>query len=264
MVVGISDVHFGSKSNPEQSYRGKGCSTENTVSNVALYTRDIANTVMERRYGFGECVVAAMGDILHSQGAGFTVKGTPLVHDCIKEEQFNHAFNSLLEFLNGMLAIFPKVRVESVKGNHNDFGDYVLFKALEAYFRTEDRISFNVYQTDHGLFKVKQTLFVISHGYSAEYKGRLPSSGKGREAYIGNLFLSKPETLIGVKQKVLLTADQHHLEMKEYTEFEHYMLSTMMKGDKHSDALGLNNKARQSCFIVDDEGISEIFYSYAR
>ena len=103
---------------------------------------------------------------------------------------------------------------------------------------------------------------MISHGYSAEYKGRIPNSGKARESYIANLFLSKPEALIGVSQKVLLTADQHHLEMKEYAEFEHYMLSTIVRGDKHSEAMGLNNIARQSCFIVDDNGVKEIVYCY--
>ena len=82
-------------------------------------------------------------------------------------------------------------------------------------------------------------LFIISHGYSAEYKGRLPRSGKARESYISNLFLSKPEELLGVTQKVLITADQHHLEMKEYAEFEHYMLSTMVRGDTTSIMKGL-------------------------
>jgi hypothetical protein len=107
-------------------------------------------------------------------------------------------------------------------------------------------------------------LFIISHGYSAEYKGRIPSQGKARESYIANLFLSKPETLLDITQKVLLTADQHHLEMREYAEFEHYMLSTTVRGDKHSEAMGLNNKPRQSCFVVDNTGIKEIVYCYAR
>ena len=105
---------------------------------------------------------------------------------------------------------------------------------------------------------------MASHGYSAVYKGKLPSGGKPRESYIANLFLSKPEELIGVKQKVLLTADQHHLEMREYAEFEHYMLSTTVRGDKHSEAMGLNNTARQSCFVIDADGIKEMIYSYGR
>ena len=92
----------------------------------------------------------------------------------------------------------------------------------------------------------------------------MPAGGKARESYVANLFLSKPEELIGVTQKVLITADQHHLEMKEYAEFEHYMLSTTVRGDKHSEAMGLNNIARQSCFVIDNEGVSEIVYCYGR
>lgn len=264
MLVGLSDVHFGSKSSTDESYRSKGYSTQEAVECIARYSEDIRKVVEERNYNFDSCVVASLGDILHTTGSGFTTKGTMLVHDCVKEEQFNFAFNSIVEFISKMLTLFPKVYVKSVKGNHNDFGDYVLFKALAAYYRTEKRIEFEVFQTDHGLFKVNNCLFIISHGYSAEYKGRIPTTAKARESYIANLFLSKPETLIDIKQKVLLTADQHHLEMREYAEFEHYMLSTTVRGDKHSEAMGLNNIARQSSFIVDDYGIKEIIYSYGR
>jgi hypothetical protein len=52
--------------------------------------------------------------------------------------------------------------------------------------------------------------------------------------------------------------------MKEYAEFEHYMLSTMVRGDKHSEAMGMNNIARQSCFVLDDQGIKEIVYCYGK
>jgi hypothetical protein len=264
LLVGLSDVHFGAKSNSKDSYRNKGYSTQEAVDCLENYTKKIKDIVEERNYGFESCVLASLGDILHTTGAGFTTKGTMLVHDCVKEEQFEAAFQSICKLIINLLSLFPKVHVKSVKGNHNDFGDYVLFKALECYFRTENRITFDVFQSDHGLFKINKCLFVISHGYSAEYKGRIPAQGKARESYIANLFLSKPETLQGVKQKVLLTADQHHLEMREYAEFEHYMLSTTVRGDKHSEAMGLNNMPRQSCFVIDSSGVKEIIYCYGR
>jgi hypothetical protein len=264
LLVGLSDTHFGAKSRQVESYRDKGYSSDEAATYIKNYAKEIKTIVENRSYGFDECVLAALGDILHTSGEGVTTKGTVLVHDCIKEEQFTIAFDSIVILVNSLLELFPAVRVKSVKGNHNDFGDWVLFKALEAYYRTEKRISFEVFQSDHGLFKVKTTLFVASHGYSAVYKGKLPSGGKPRESYIANLFLSKPEELIGVKQKVLLTADQHHLEMREYAEFEHYMLSTTVRGDKHSEAMGLNNTARQSCFVIDADGIKEMIYSYGR
>ena len=262
LIVGLSDVHFGAKSNSKESYRKKGYSSEEAAKCIQKYATEIKKIVEDRNYGIDECVLASLGDILHTTGAGYTTKGTMLVHDCIKEEQFTIAFNTLVYLIDALLALFRTVKVKSVKGNHNDFGDWVLFKSLEAYYRNDKRIEFDVFQTDHGLFKVQSTLFVISHGYSAEYKGRLPASGKARESYVANLFLSKPEELIGVKQKVLITADQHHLEMKEYAEFEHYMLSTTVRGDKHSEAMGLNNLARQSCFVIDSQGVKEIVYCY--
>jgi hypothetical protein len=234
LLVGLSDVHFGAKTNSNESYRSKGYSTQEAVECIETYAESIKQIVQDRNYGFSECVLTSLGDILHTTGGGFTTKGTPLVHDCIKEEQFNFAFNSIVKFIDNLLSLFPSVKVKSVKGNHNDVGDYILFEALKAYYRTDDRIFFDNFQADHGLFKIENCLFIISHGYSAEYRGRLPASGKARESYVANLFLSKPQELIGITQKVLITADQHHLEMKEYAEFEHYMLSTPVRGDKHS------------------------------
>lgn len=264
IIIGLSDIHFGTYANPEGSFRNKGSNTEEIIKSIEKYAEDISAVVGGRTYGFDECVITSLGDILHTTGQGTTTKGTVLSHDCIKEEQFNAAFDTLTKFVERMLEIFPKVKVKSVKGNHNDFGDYVLFRALEAYFRKEKRISFEVFQSEHGLFKVKNTLFVISHGYSAECKGHLPATGKARESYIANLFLANPEALMDVKTKVLLTADQHHWEAKEYAEFEHYMLSTIVEGDKYAESMGLNSRAKQSCFVIDDEGVAEIIYSYPK
>jgi len=264
MIVGLSDVHFGAKTNYKDSYRGKGYSTEEAVECLKEYSLGIKESVEDRNYTFDKCVLVSLGDILHTTGSGFTTKGTMLVHDCVKEEQFNFAFESIRQFISNLLSLFPRVEVKSVKGNHNDFGDYILFKALECYFRTEGRISFENFQSDHGLFKVNKCLFIASHGYSAEYKGRIPTTGKARESYIANLFLSKPEALLDINQKILLTADQHHLEMREYAEFEHYMLSTTVRGDKHSEAMGLNNIPRQTCFVLDHAGIKEIVYMYGK
>jgi hypothetical protein len=264
ILIGLSDVHFGGYASATDSFRGVGSSTDNTVRNIEDYASNIAKFVSERNYSFKECVIAGLGDILHTTGRGFTTKGTPLVFDCLKEEQFDKALSSLTKFIQAMLELFPRVRVKSVKGNHNDFGDYVLFKALEAYFKSEKRIDFEIYRTEQGLFKINNTLFIISHGYNAEYPGHLPKSGKARESYIANLFLTHPEQLIGVKTKVLLTADQHHMEAKEYAEFEHYMLSTLVPNDSYSEAMGLKNIAKQSCFVIDDFGVSEILNSYVR
>jgi hypothetical protein len=262
LVVGLSDVHFGSKHNRNDSFRKESYSTEEAVRVIDAYAQDVIKLKEARTYHIDECVLVSLGDILHTTGQGFTAKGTMLVHDCVKEEQFNYAFDTLVKFINTLLATFPRVSVKSVKGNHSDFGDYVLFKTLEAYYRAEKRIKFEVFQTDHGLFKLDDCLFLISHGYSAEYRGKIPTATKAREGYIANLFLSRPEELQGVKQKVFLTADQHHLEMREYAEFEHYMLSTAAKGDKYAEALGLRSIARQSCFVVDKDGIKEVVYCY--
>lgn len=262
LLVGLSDIHIGAFANPSLSFRNKGTDTNQLEVALANYSKEVRSVVAQRNFEFDECVLVSLGDILHSSGRGFTTKGTMLSTSCIKEEQFNRAFSALVNFVDGLLEQFSKVRVKAVKGNHNDFGDYVLFKALEAYYRRDKEISFDVFESDHGLFKINSTLFVISHGYSAEYRGRLPAVGKARESYIGNLFLAHPEELQGVKSKVLLTGDQHHYEMKEYAEFEHYMFPTLLSGDGHAEASGYNHVARQSCLVIGPHGVAEVINFY--
>ena len=264
MLVGLSDLHFGAYANPKDSYTNKEQKTQDIVDYLDKFAKEISETVNERSVPFEECVVASLGDILHTTGQGFTNKGTLLRHDCLKEEQFNIAFNSLVKFLGNMLETFPKVRVAAVKGNHSPFGDYVLFKALQAYYRTEKRIAFDVCQSDHGMIRIQDTLVLITHGYSSEYKAKLPSEGKARESYIANLFLSKPELLVGAVSKVFLSADQHNFSCGEYAEFERYMLSTPVKGDAYAEALGLNSIPRQSCLVISDEGVKEIVHCFVR
>lgn len=263
-LVSLSDVHFGTHIHPRYIYNStaseSGWSLEHTVQAIDGYATKIADEVNSRKYKFDKAVLCSLGDIIHGID-GKTEKGTILEAFPLGEEQFDTAFNVLITFISRIIEIFNKVEVHSVAGNHSLI-DTILFKALKAYFRTDDRISFRVYDTRYAMFKVQNTLFVMEHGASAYYKSKLPSHGSARKAYIQDLFLTHPEQLVGVNQKCYISGDQHHFEANELGDVDQYMFSTPIGADKYADHNNWKNKPRQNCLVVDKSGVKEILNFY--
>jgi hypothetical protein len=265
MLIGLSDVHYGSHVHPRYIYNDKhskdgGWSIEHTKEAVDNYFLQIKEEVGSRKYKFEKAILCSLGDIIHGIN-GFTEKGQKLETFPLGQEQYDGAFDSLTHFIARTLEVFNKCEVHSVAGNHSLL-DTILFKALAAYFRTDDRVTFNIYDSQHAMFKVYNTLFVMEHGASPYFKAKLPSTKTARKSYIQDLFLSHPEKLVGAKTKVFLSADQHHFEACEMGDIEQYMFSTLVGADKYADHNGWKNNPRQNCLVVDKDGVKEILNFY--
>jgi len=260
-VASLSDIHVGLISHGRFNYFKGEWSHKDLEESIKQYTAKIRDEVDNRKTGFKDAYLLLAGDICHTL-SGFTDKGTKLEYEFIAENQFDLAFNIIVYFLNELLAIFPEINIKSVAGNHSSFGDYVVAKALEAYYRTEPRLKFEITTKRYLPFKIEDSLFILEHGYSPFYKSRLPNAKNQRENYINGLFLSKPELLQGIRTKYYLSADQHHSETKETNFYEQIMFSTIVAADRHSDNCGYVNRARQNCLVIDKEGLREIIHFY--
>jgi hypothetical protein len=133
---------------------------------------------------------------------------------------------------------------------------------LSLYFRNDPRISFTVTNERFLTFKIHKNLFVVEHGYSAVSRDRLPAPGKGRETYVNNIILAKPKDLNGTDRIYYLSADQHHSESYEMTNFEGYMFPTLVGGCRHADNSGYKSRPRQTCLKVDVDGVEDVKYFY--
>jgi len=56
--------------------------------------------------------------------------------------------------------------------------------------------------------------------------------------------------------------DQHHSETYELTNVEGFMFPTLVGGCRHSDNSGYKSRQRQTCLVVEDEGVTEIKHFY--
>lgn len=258
LLIGLSDLHFGALAVKDQLLKGKDYNVGLAQIAVDKYLTDIL--VRTNGRDISNCVVAVLGDILHSL-SGKTKKGTELEFDVIREEQFDAAMDSLIWFLTGLTNRFNSVEVQMVHGNHAGFDEYILFRAIEQHFTNNHRISFSLSKNRTKLFRVGATLVVMDHGDSDYVKAPVPS-GKAQEPWIQALLLANPALLVGAKHKIFLCGDKHHFENVEYNDFEYFMFGTTVQGDRYADAINKRSRPRQACLILGDTGVEEVIHFY--
>ena len=261
MVVGLSDVHFGAYLRNSDVYNHKEWSTEKTKELISEYAKNIKSDVSKRNYSIKKLNIVSVGDIIHTL-SGLTNKGTVLEYDHKGIDQFKFAFEAICQFIESLGDTFEYINVYSVGGNHDFVGDWMLFNTLEKYFRNENRITFYNSATRWIDFKIVNSLFIAEHGYSHQYKSKVPASGPAREAYIQNLFIKHSNKHQNINSRYFICGDQHSLQYDEYNNFEMVRFSSSVGGDKYPDHCNLHSRQRQNAFIVDSKGIKEIINYY--
>ena len=259
LIIGCSDWHYGLFAHERYLYNQKEWNIDETEKSVANYAEQLKEYISQK--DFKKLNVCFMGDLSHTL-TGETDKGTKLEAHPIGEEQLERAFNSMVAFVNELLSVHNNIQVYACSGNHSALGDYVLVKMLALYFRSDSRISFEVTNKRFIPFKIEKSLFIIDHGYSSQTKSRLGPPGKGREKYVNDIILARPDDLNGTSHLYYLSADQHHSESYEMTNFEGFMFSTLVGGCRYSDNSGYKSRPRQSCLTVDKQGVKEFVHFY--
>lgn len=260
-VVGLSDLHYGSCANSRYMFNRPDWSTKKTVESVDQFSKDILEEVKSRNYKFQKCIILGLGDLIHSLN-GKTQRGTELIYDCIKEEQFEYAINSLVVFINRMIECFGACEVHSVSGNHSYDVESALWIGLKMYFQKDNRISFKHHSSRPSAFKCNKTLFMMDHGADSHERAYVPPAGPKLEKHVHTLLVNNPQLLNGIKTKLFIQGDKHHFKHIEYHSFEFLMFGTILGGDEHANVNNLHNRARQSCLVLDDNGLREVIHVY--
>ena len=259
-TIVLSDLHFGSSANSRYMFNRPDWSTEHTVAAVDKYATEIVKEVKSRNYKFNKCVILGIGDLIHS-ALGKTARGTELIYDCIKEEQFDYALTSLLHFYKRMVELFGKVESHDVGGNHHYELDMALFRALNMYFKEDKRVSFTHHSSRPAAFKCGNTLIMMDHGADSKERVYVPSGAK-LEKHVQSILINNQHLLHDVKTKLFIQGDKHHFEHIEFGTFEYVMFGTILGADEHANVNNWYNRARQSIMVLDNTGLKEIIHVY--
>lgn len=260
-TVVLSDLHYGSAANARYMFNRPDWNTQKTVECVDKFASEIIKEISNRKYKFQKCLILGLGDLIHSV-LGKTQRGTELIYDCIREEQFDYALDSLLSFISRMIECFGNVEVHSVYGNHNYETEMALFRALDCFFKKDDKVKFYHYSSRPSAFKCNNTLILMDHGADGKERAYVPAIGAKLEKHVNTLLVNNPELLVGIKTKLFCQGDKHHFCHVEYGSFEFLMFSTSLSGCEHANVNNLHNRARQSCMVLDDSGLREILHVY--
>lgn len=260
-VVFLSDLHYGSSTNGAYMFNKKSWSTQKTIQCVDRYATEIIKEAGSRSYKFSKCVIVGLGDLIHSLD-GKTTRGTELHYDCVAEEQFDYALESLRIFIQRMVEQFGRCDVHSVGGNHNYETEVILFRALDMFFRSDKRVKFYHYASRPSYFVEGSTLIMMDHGADHKERTYVPPKGPKLERHVNSLLLSIPEVVAKCKSKIFTMGDRHHYENIEYSDFEFFMFGTSLGADLHASVNNLKSRPRQSCLILDKDGVREILHVY--
>lgn len=252
-VATLSDVHFGSFSDKNNVfYSEKDWTIDSTKQAVDSYIAQIISELQNMRVKPKNCIVLSLGDILHSI-TGFTDKGTQLITNPKGVTQFKIALESISYFLQQLSSIWKgtsRIKVYAVSGNHDSFGDWVLFTCLEQMFK--DIIDFEISSSRWLIFQLGCNACVIEHGAAARFPSKVPNDDKSKENYVQKLLLDKVSKFRGpIINRYFFMGDRHHYNQKEMSSFEFIQLPTLTPSDEYADNLNLSSRPRQICFVMD-------------
>lgn len=257
LIVALSDTHGGGYANPIYMQDGNGWDKNKFQDFFRSYSSKVREIILNNKPS--QIEIFGMGDLfdgLRNQ----TEKGTLLEQDASYDEQFDLVLNEISSFVADILSFGIPTNIRSVRGNHEGSSNYILFETIKRVFRNETNLKVYNYHTQFGIFAIRNTLFAISHGAHDKFKAKVPT-GDRKQSYYQSIFLQHKHLLKDGMNCVAIMGDQHHREMKEYSDFDFYMVGSPAKSN-YSDALNLKAKPSQTCFILGDSGIEAVLHCY--
>ena len=257
LIIALSDTHGGAFANPIYMQCGNGWDTEKFkkfFNDYAVKAREFIDT-----HKPSEIEIFGIGE-LYDGLRGQTEKGTLLEQDASYDEQFDLVLDSLVNFISAILAKGVKTNIRTVRGNHEGSSNYILFETIKRTFRAEKNLKVYNYHTQFGVFVVKNSLFVISHGAHDKIKAKVPT-GDRKQSYYQSVILQHKHLLKPNMNCVCMSGDLHHREMKEFSDFDYYMVGSPARS-QYADALNLKSKPSQTCFLLGDQGVEAVLNCY--
>lgn len=271
-VASANDWHIGLKAIEENLMFGKDWNIDIARKVIEDYLSQIYHDVQRFNVNWKGCILFNLGDIAHGM-RGLTERGTRLITDATKKQQYDVTLDLLTYYIEGLQRIFGTVEEEDLMGNHDGFDFYALMKNLQARYinRPEIRIKAN----GKGLAwrKVGKTLFVLAHGQDAfGMKSIIPvRDGEARRAQVQELIMQAVKELIATDPKgaaeiiqyVFIQGHFHFYKQIEKGFFEDLQFGSPELGDDYADALRLNSRPSQSALVVSStQGIRSVWRYY--
>lgn len=166
LVINCFDVHFGKVSNPEitgQEYN-LDIARELFIDTITRIATRAVNA-----YGISEVVLCTGGDFFNSDTVGYTTTGGTQQHGDGNSYQkvFTEGCNAVIEVLEILVGLVPKVKFININGNHDRLTSYCLGEVVNAYFHNNSKIEVDNSPHLRKYYSFGESCFMFTHGDKA-------------------------------------------------------------------------------------------------
>lgn len=250
LEVNIPDLHIGKLAWSEET------GGENYDAKIAVQLfKDAVLTILSRvkHYKFDSVLFPVGSDLLHADTKqGTTAKGTPLDTDSRYQKNFGEARKAITWAIEQFRHIAP-VRVEMVRGNHDDLSVWHLGDSLECYYHNTKDVTINNAPTDRKYVEWGKCMLLLCHG----------DRGK-RADYPLLMATEQPEMFGRTRYREAHTGHTHMLQVTEQHGVRVRIISSLSAADAwHAEnAFVCNQRAAEGFVWSKDEGlISTVIYT---
>lgn len=193
-------------------------------------------------------------DEFNSEFTNMTTKGTPQQNTHTHHQSFEFICDHEVAVITMLLQHAKNVDVVYVSGNHDEFAGWYMIKWLESYFRTTDRLSFDVSPTYRKYISYGDSALMFNHGDVL------------KPAKLAALFpMEFRENWSAHKNFYIFTGDKHHEVSLDLNGIKFYQLPALSNSkslwdDKNGHVM---SRAEVTGFLIDKfDGMTNIFKQY--
>lgn len=193
-------------------------------------------------------------DEFNSEFTNMTTKGTPQQNTHSHHQSFEFICDHEVAIITMLLQRAMTVDVVYVSGNHDEFAGWYMIKWLESYFRTTDRLSFDVSPTYRKYISYGNSALMFNHGDVL------------KPAKLAALFpMEFRENWSAHKNFYIFTGDKHHEVSLDLNGIKFYQLPALSNSkslwdDKNGHVM---SRAEVTGFLIDKfDGMTNIFKQY--
>lgn len=189
-------------------------------------------------------------DYFNSEFTKATTKGTPQENIGDYHEMFEEACDHEVGMIIEMLEKASEIEVVFIPGNHDYYKCWHLIHFLQAYFRTESRVKFNVDPSLRKYISFGDTAIMLHHGN--EIKPQMlanifPKEFKHTWTYMNNFYI--------------VTGDKHREMINDFGNIRHYGVKALSSSKSFWDEQnGYVGHGEATAFVItENDGIQDIY-----
>jgi len=222
-------------------------------SNILNKVETIVNQASLSNY-IDNVIYIIGSDEFNSEFTGTTTKGTPQQNILTYHDSFEKICNHEVEMIKMLLENVDNVQVVYVAGNHDEFVGWHMITWLDAYFKSNLRVTFDCSPKYRKYVSYGETAMMFNHGDAM------------KPAKLASIFpIEFREEWSNHENFYIFTGDKHHEISIDFGGIKFYQIPAFSNAKSSWDEKNgyTSSRAEVTGFLIDfEQGMTNIFKQY--